>query len=80
MVLSSERRSSKAGIVDNAGDRPYTIADLSTLWLQVKLYERNVPLIALGQPVDVTVEAVPNDAFKGTITFKSYQLDPQTHT
>ena len=26
----------------NAGDRPYTIADLSTLWLQAKIYERDV--------------------------------------
>ena len=64
----------------NAGDRPYTIADLRTLWLQVKLYERDVPLIQIGQPVDVAVEALPNDSFKGAVTFTAYQLDPQTRT
>lgn len=64
----------------NAGDRPYTIADLSTLWLQVKIFERDVPLVQVGQPVQVTVEALPNDVFNGVITFKSFQLDPQTRT
>ena len=64
----------------NVGDRPYTIADLSTLWLQVKIFERDVPLVHVGQPVRVTVEALPNDVFSGVITFQSFQLDPQTRT
>ena len=64
----------------NVGDKPYTIADLSTLWLQLKLYERDVPLVKIGQPVDVTVEALPNQVFHGTVTFKAFQLDPQTRT
>src|SRR6185503_5364908 len=62
----------------NVGDQPYTIADLGTLWLQLKLYERDVPLVQIGQPVDVTVEALPNQVFHGTVTFKAFQLDPQT--
>lgn len=64
----------------NVGDKPYTIADLNTLWLQLKLYERDVPLVKVGQPVDVTVEALPNQAFHGTVTFKAFQVDPQTRT
>jgi RND family efflux transporter MFP subunit len=62
------------------GDRPFTIADLSTLWLQMKLYERDVPLVQIGQAVDVIVEALPGEVFKGTVTFKAFQLDPQTRT
>jgi multidrug efflux pump subunit AcrA (membrane-fusion protein) len=64
----------------NAGDKPYTIADLNTLWLQLKLYERDVPLVKVGQPVDVVVEALPNQVFHGSVTFKAFQLDPQTRT
>jgi multidrug efflux pump subunit AcrA (membrane-fusion protein) len=64
----------------NVGDKPYTIADLNTLWLQLKLYERDVPLVKIGQPVDVTVEAMQNRVFRGTVTFKAFQLDPQTRT
>ena len=64
----------------NVGEKPYTIADLSTLWLQVKLYERDVPLVQLGQPVAVTVDALPDLVFNGVVTFKAFQLDPQTRT
>ena len=64
----------------NVGDKPYTIADLGTLWLQLKLYERDIPLVKIGQPVDVTVEALPNQTFHGTVTFKAFRLDPQTRT
>ena len=64
----------------NVGDKPYTIADLNTLWLQLKLYERDVPLVKIGQTVDVTVEAMPNQVFHGMVTFKAFQLDPATRT
>lgn len=69
----------KGGYVQ-VGDKPFTIADLSTLWLQVKLYERDVPLVQLGQAVDVNVESLPGEAFQGMVTFKAFQLDPQTRT
>jgi RND family efflux transporter MFP subunit len=62
------------------GDRPYTIADLGTLWLQAKIYERDVPLMRIGQSVNVTVEALPNESFKGQVTFLSFELDPRTRT
>ncbi len=64
----------------SVGDKPYTIADLGNLWLQLKLYERDVPLVKVGQGVDVTVEALPNDVFHGAVTFKAFQLDPATRT
>jgi Cu(I)/Ag(I) efflux system membrane fusion protein len=64
----------------NVGDRPYTIADLDTLWLQAKIFERDVPMVQIGQPVQVTVEALPNETFSGTVAFRSFQIDPQTRT
>jgi hypothetical protein len=62
------------------GDSPYTVADLSRLWLQLKLYERDVPLVQVGDVVEVTVEAFPNQSFLGTVTLKAFQLDPETRT
>lgn len=64
----------------NVGDRPYTIADLDSLWLQAKIYERDVPMVQIGQPVQVTVEAVPNQTFNGTVAFLAFQIDAQTRT
>ena len=64
----------------NVGDRPYTIADLDALWMQAKIYERDVPMVQIGQSVQVTVEALPNETFAGTVAFRSFQIDPQTRT
>ncbi len=64
----------------NVGDKPYTIADLSSLWLRAKIYETDVPAVQLGQQVDVVVEAMPNQVFKGAVTFVAFHLDPQTRT
>jgi membrane fusion protein, copper/silver efflux system len=64
----------------NVGDKPYTIADLSELWLRAKIYENDVPLVHVGQEVQVVVEALPNETFKGSVTYLSFQLDPQTRT
>ena len=64
----------------SVGEAPYTVADLGKLWLQVKLYERDIPLVQIGDAVNVTVDAFPNRTFDGVVTFKSFQLDPQTRT
>jgi Cu(I)/Ag(I) efflux system membrane fusion protein len=62
------------------GDVPYTIADLSNLWLQVRIYEPDVPLVKLGERVDITVDGMANTTFTGKITFLAFQVDPATRT
>jgi RND family efflux transporter MFP subunit len=62
------------------GEAPFTIADLSTLWLLAKVYERDVPLVQIGQIVSIGVEGSPNESYEGTVTFRAYQIDPQTRT
>src|SRR4051812_42976646 len=64
----------------NVGDSPYTVADLSDLWLEVKLYERDIPLVNVGDPVSVRVDAMSSETFDGVIAFKAYALDPMTRT
>jgi len=62
------------------GDNVFTVADLSTLWLQARIYERDVPLVNIGDEADVTVDAISNASFTGKVTFKSFAIDPQTRT
>lgn len=62
------------------GENVYTVADRSTLWLQAKLYERDVPLVRLGDVAMVAVDAMPSEPYTGKVTFKAIQLDPQTRT
>lgn len=62
------------------GDSPLTLADLSTLWLQARIYENDAPQIKVGQHVQVRVESLGDQSFSGTVTFVNYQLDPATRT
>jgi membrane fusion protein, copper/silver efflux system len=64
----------------SVGEAPYSVADMSKLWLQVKLYERDIPLVQIGDAVNVTVDAFPSRTFDGVVAFKAFALDPQTRT
>lgn len=74
------KRSLFEGGYVQTGDTPYIVADMSNLWLQVRIYENDVPFIKLGAPVQVHIESIPNETFAGKITFLAYQLDPATRT
>lgn len=63
-----------------AGDAPFTVADLSVLWLKAKLFEEDVALVNIGDLAEVTVDAVAGETFKGSVAFKSFQLDPDART
>jgi cobalt-zinc-cadmium efflux system membrane fusion protein len=61
-------------------DEPFTIADLSTVWVQADVYEKDIALIGEGQEVKILVDAYPGETFVGTLTYVSDFLDPQTRT
>lgn len=63
---------------DNA-DPLFTIADLSTMWMLAQVYESDVPLINVGQPVEVHVMAYPNEVFKASIVYIGASADPVMH-
>ncbi len=62
------------------GDTPFTVADISNLWLQVRIYEQDVPLVHLGDQVAIHIDSLPNETFAGKITYLAFQLDPATRT
>jgi membrane fusion protein, copper/silver efflux system len=62
------------------GQSAYAVADLSTLWLKAKIYEADIPLVRVGQRVDVQVESLPDERIRATVTYLAFALDPQTRT
>jgi cobalt-zinc-cadmium efflux system membrane fusion protein len=57
-----------------------TVADLSTVWVQGDVYEKDIASIRLGQGVKATLNAYPDRTFTGKLTYLSDVLDPQTRT
>ena len=45
-----------------------TLADMSVITAEVKVDETDIVNVAMGQPVDVTVDALPGRVFKGHVT------------
>lgn len=58
---------------------PYTVADISTMWMLASAPEGDIPLLRLGQEVDVKVLAYSDQIFKGKIVYIGAAVDPATH-
>jgi len=61
-------------------DRPYTIADLSHLWIQLDIYEKDLRWVEVGKAVDIKVNAYPGERYEGKVTYISDILDESTRT
>ncbi|MGB6190944.1 MAG: efflux RND transporter periplasmic adaptor subunit [Terracidiphilus sp.] len=56
------------GIQNTEGSTFMTIADMSVVTAEVKVDETDIVNVRLGQPADVTVDAIPGKVFKGHVT------------
>ena len=56
------------GIQNAEGSTFMTLADMSVITAEVKVDETDIVNIQLGQPADVTVDALPGKVFKGHVT------------
>ena len=51
------------------GTAIFTVADLSTLWIQVKVLEADIAAVKMGMPVEITTIAWPGVIFYGNVDF-----------
>jgi HlyD family secretion protein len=56
------------GIQNSEGSTLMTLADMSVITAEVKVDETDIVNIQLGQPAEVTVDALPGKTFKGHVT------------
>jgi Cu(I)/Ag(I) efflux system membrane fusion protein len=63
-----------------AGDPVYRVADLSQVWLEGEVFERDLAAARIGQPVTAEFAALPGMVRTGHISFVSPTLDPSTRT
>lgn len=77
-VVVSKRKSQ--GDYVKTGERLYTIADLSRLWVKLDAYESDLTWIRYGQPVTFTAEARPGERFEGRVVFVDPVVQERTRT
>jgi cobalt-zinc-cadmium efflux system membrane fusion protein len=62
----------------DAGDQLYAVVDLSTMWLRANVPENDIPLVRVGQELEVTVSALPDRVFKAQVTAIGASSDAAT--
>lgn len=62
------------------GENMFDVADLSTVWTLLDLYEKDIRFVLRGQSARITTEAYPNEKFEGVVTFIDPVLNPETRT
>ncbi|MGH7447560.1 MAG: efflux RND transporter periplasmic adaptor subunit [Longimicrobiales bacterium] len=68
------------GEVVGPTDHLFTIADLSRVWIELDVYERDLGRVAVGQPVSVTTTAYGDRVFPGMIVYIGSVVDVQKRT
>lgn len=63
-----------------AGDALYTVADLSTVWMEGEVFEQDLGNVRIGQTVHGEFQSLPSEHRTGRISYISPTLDPQTRT
>lgn len=63
-----------------AGDPIYRIAELSTVWLMLKLFPEDAAQIRFGQRVEATVQSLPGQTWIGRVAFIDPTVDATSRT
>lgn len=66
------------GDVVDPEDGLFSIADLSEVWVQAEVYEKDLGRVRTGQTALVTVDTYPGETFSGRVVSISDALDPAT--
>ncbi len=57
----------------------FEIMDLSTVWVEIGVLEKDLHRVEAGQQVELRLSAYPGEVFKTTVRVKGFHLDPRTH-
>jgi membrane fusion protein, heavy metal efflux system len=68
------------GEMVNSENALFTVADLSTLWVVIDVYEKDMSRLRLGTGVKVSVTAFPEKTFRGKIAYIADVVDENTRT
>jgi cobalt-zinc-cadmium efflux system membrane fusion protein len=78
-VITDQQVTNAAG-VQSLGTNPFTISDLSYVWILCDVYENDLSIVHLGDKADIRLNAYPNEVFTGVVANVGPVLDPNIRT
>ena len=79
-VITDQQVTNAAGVQGLSGPNPFTISDLSYVWIVCDVFENDLDAIHLGESGDIHLNAFPNKLLKGKIDNILPILDPNIRT
>jgi cobalt-zinc-cadmium efflux system membrane fusion protein len=79
-VITDQQVTTAAGVQGLSGPNPFTISDLSYVWIICDVYENDLDAVRVDQSADIRLNAYPDQVFKGRIDNILPVLDPNIRT
>jgi cobalt-zinc-cadmium efflux system membrane fusion protein len=79
-VITDQQVTNASGVQGLGSPNPYTISDLSYVWMVCDVHENDLDAVHVGEYADIHLNAYPNRVFKGRIDNILPVLDPSLRT
>jgi len=79
-VITDQQVTNAAGVAGLGSPNPFTISDLTYIWIICDVYENDLPIVRLGDKAAIRLNAYPDRSFTGTINNIGPILDPNLRT
>jgi membrane fusion protein, heavy metal efflux system len=79
-VITDQQVTNASGVQGLSGPNPFTISDLSYVWIMCDVYENDLDAVHVGEYADIHLNAYPNQVFRGRIDNILPILDPSIRT
>lgn len=79
-VITDQQVTNAAGVQGLGAPNPFTISDLSYVWIICDVYENDLDAVRVGEYADIRLNAYPNQVFKGRIENILPILEPSIRT
>jgi membrane fusion protein, heavy metal efflux system len=79
-VITDQQVTNSAAVQAYSSPNPFTISDLTSVWIVCDVYESDMSNVRIGQPADIKLNAYPDKVLKGAISNIGSILDPNIRT
>jgi len=79
-VITDQQVTNAAGVAGLGSPNPFTISDLTYIWIICDVYENDLPIVRVGDKATIRLNAYPERSFNGTISNLGPVLDPNLRT
>ncbi len=79
-VITDQQVTAASGVQSLASTNPFTISDLSHVWVICDVYENDLKNVRVGESADVRLNAYPDRILRGRISNIGPVLDPAIRT